>query len=151
MREMRDGGHLRHLPPSQTTVTSHNAASPTNWSLSSGLDAIVANKMKDNGRDSKDFLLLILRAREPDIVSSTVFTAIRLAAYELLLGGCSTTSSSIIYLVAGNPEVEKKLLEEIDGFGPLDQIPTANYLQLKFPYLDQARLKSLGIYSHPDF
>ncbi|GFZ14481.1 calcium-dependent protein kinase (CDPK) family protein [Actinidia rufa] len=61
----------------------------------------------------------------------------------VLDGRCSTTSSSIIYLVARNPEVEKKLLEEIDGFGPLDKIPTANYLQLKFPYLDQARLKSL--------
>ena len=80
------------------------------------------------GETQKDFLSLILRAREPDTVSSTVFTAIRSAAYELLLGGCSTTSSSIIYLVAGDPEVEKNLLEKIDGFRPLDQIPTAKMI-----------------------
>ncbi|GFZ16248.1 hypothetical protein Acr_25g0006570 [Actinidia rufa] len=103
-----------------------------NWSLSSGLDAIVVNKMKDNVRDSKDFLLHILRARESETVSRNVFTAgyISAAAYEHLLGGSSTNSYSIIYLGEGNPEVEKKLLEEIDGFGPFDQIPTANDLQL---------------------
>ncbi|KAK4372923.1 hypothetical protein RND71_008307 [Anisodus tanguticus] len=59
---------------------------------------------------------------------------------EQLLAGSATTSftlSSIIYLVACHPEVEQKLLAEIDAFGPDDHIPTANDLQKKFPYLDQ--------------
>jgi hypothetical protein len=63
-----------------------------------------------------------------------------------LLAGSATTAftlSSVVYLVAGHPEVEKKLLAEIDGFGPPDLMPSANDLQNKFPYLEQARLFKL--------
>ncbi|KAJ8564405.1 hypothetical protein K7X08_000865 [Anisodus acutangulus] len=70
--------------------------------------------------------------RIPDYISAVT--------YEQLLAGSATTSftlSSIIYLVACHPEVEQKLLAEIDAFGPDDHIPTANDLQKKFPYLDQ--------------
>ncbi|GFY95198.1 cytochrome P450, family 711, subfamily A, polypeptide 1 [Actinidia rufa] len=96
--------------------------------------------------DWKDFLSLILSARESEAVSKNVFTQDYISAvtYEHLLAGSATTSftlSSIIYLVAEHPEVEKKLIEEIDGFGPHDQMPTANDLQLKFLYLDQASLR----------
>lgn len=114
----------------------------TNQNLSSRLNEIVMKKMaqKDNG--SKDFLSLILKARESGTVSK-FFTPDYISAvtYEHLLAGSATTSftlSTIIYLVAAHPAVEKKLLEEIDGFGPREKIPTADDLQDKFPYIDQA-------------
>lgn len=115
----------------------------TNRNLSSRLDEIVLKKMEVKDRESKDFLSLILKARESQAVSRSIFTPDYISAvtYEHLLAGSATTSftlSCVVYLVAGHPEVEKKLVEEIDGFGPRDQVPTANDLQLKFPYLDQA-------------
>lgn len=114
----------------------------TNQKLSGRLDEIVEKRMKCTDRGSKDLLSLILRARESETISRNVFTPDYISAvtYEHLLAGSATTAftlSSIVYLVAGHPEVEKKLLEEIDNFGPADQITTANDLQQKFPYLDQ--------------
>ena len=114
----------------------------TNQNLTRRLDGIVAKRMKEKSLDSKDFLSLILRARESEITSRNFFTPDYISAvtYEHLLAGSATTSftlSTIIYLVAGHPEVEKKLLKEIDEFGPRDQMPTAHDLQHNFPYLDQ--------------
>ncbi|KAK2994253.1 hypothetical protein RJ640_008170, partial [Escallonia rubra] len=126
----------------------------TNQNLSSRLDEIFQKKMKGKERRAKDFLSLILSASESETAAKNVFTQDYISAvtYEHLLAGSATTSftlSTIIYLVAGHPEVEKKLLEEIDGFGPCDQIPTANDLQRRFPYIDQATIHtSLTI---PDF
>lgn len=115
----------------------------TNKKLSGRLDEIVVKRMKDKDRGSKDFLSAILNAREKETVAKNVFTPDYISAvtYEHLLAGSSTsafTLSSIVYLVSGHPEVEQKLLAEIDGFGPSDHIPTAHDLQHKFPYLDQA-------------
>lgn len=115
----------------------------TNKKLSGRLDEIVSNRMKDWNRGSKDFLSQILSARESENVAKNIFTPDYISAvtYEHLLAGSATTSftlSSIVYLVSGHPEVEKKMLAEIDGFGPRDQVPTAYDLQHKFPYLDQA-------------
>nr|AKM06059.1 MAX1 [Jatropha curcas] len=116
----------------------------TNKNLSGRLDEIVAKRMKDNNQGSKDFLSLILSARESETLAKNVFTPDYISAvtYEHLLAGSATTAftlSSIVYLVAGHPDVEEKLLAEIDGFGPPDQMPTAHDLQNKLPYLDQAR------------
>lgn len=116
----------------------------TNKKLSGRLDDIVWKRMEHRNR-SKDLLSLILKARESDTVSKTIFTTDYISAvtYEHLLAGSATTAftlSSILYLVAGHPEVETKLLAEIDGFGPRDQMPTARDLQEKFPYLDQVTL-----------
>lgn len=124
----------------------------TNRNLSSRLDEIVLKKMEVKDRESKDFLSLILKARESQAVSRSVFTPDYISAvtYEHLLAGSATTSftlSCVVYLVAGHPEVEKKLIEEIDGFGPRDQVPTANDLQLKFPYLDQVVKEAMRIYT----
>ncbi|KAL5559453.1 hypothetical protein UlMin_035664 [Ulmus minor] len=123
----------------------------TNQKISGRLDEIVAKKMREKDRGSKDFLSSILNARESETVSKNVFTPdyINAVTYEHLLAGSATTSftlSSIVYLVAGHPEVEKKLLAEIDGFSPPDQIPTAQDLQTKFPYLDQVIKESMRYY-----
>ncbi|KAK5830069.1 hypothetical protein PVK06_013863 [Gossypium arboreum] len=123
----------------------------TNKKLSGKLDEIVSNRMKDKNRGSKDFLSQILSARESENVAKNVFTPdyISSVTYEHLLAGSATTSftlSSIVYLVAGHPEVEKKLVAEIDGFGPHDQVPTAYDLQHKFPYLDQVIKEAMRFY-----
>jgi cytochrome P450 len=116
----------------------------TNQKLSGRLEEIVTKRMKNRERGAKDFLSLILNARDSQTVSKNVFTPEYISAvtYEHLLAGSATTAftlSSVVYLVAGHPEVENKLLEEIDGFGPPDQMPSAYDLQNKFLYLEQAR------------
>ncbi|KAL2346559.1 hypothetical protein Fmac_000559 [Flemingia macrophylla] len=124
----------------------------TNKKLSGRLDEIVEKRMKDRSRSSKDFLSLILNARETKAVSENVFTPDYISAvtYEHLLAGSATTSftlSSVVYLVAGHPQVEKKLLQEIDAFGPVDQIPTSQDLHDKFPYLDQVIKEAMRFYT----
>ncbi|XP_030448583.1 cytochrome P450 711A1 [Syzygium oleosum] len=123
----------------------------TNKELASRLNGIVSKRMKEKERSSKDFLSLILNARESEKAAKNVFTPDYVSAvtYEHLLAGSATTSftlSSVVYLVAGHPEVEKKLLEEIDGFGPRDQLPTAQDLHEKFPYLDQVIKEAMRFY-----
>ncbi|XP_024021819.1 cytochrome P450 711A1 [Morus notabilis] len=123
----------------------------TNKKLSGRLNEIVARRMRDKERGSKDFLSVILNARETETVSKNVFSPDYISAvtYEHLLAGSATTSftlSSIVYLVSGHPEVEQKLLAEIDGFGPRDLMPTAQDLQTKFPYLDQVIKESMRYY-----
>ncbi|XP_073148656.1 cytochrome P450 711A1 [Henckelia pumila] len=124
----------------------------TNQNLSRQLDQIVERKMKDKERGSKDFLSLILSARETEVNSKNIFTPdyISAATYEHLLAGSATTSftlSTIIYLVAGHPNVEKKLIDEIDAFGSHDQIPSAHDLQHKFPYTDQVIKEAMRFYT----
>lgn len=124
----------------------------TNQNLSSRLDEIVMKKIAQKDSGSKDFLSLILKARESESASKKFFTPDYVSAvtYEHLLAGSATTSftlSTIIYLVAGHPAVEKKLLEEIDGFGLREQIPTAEDLQDKFPYIDQVIKEAMRFYT----
>ncbi|KAL9230394.1 hypothetical protein vseg_005755 [Gypsophila vaccaria] len=123
----------------------------TNMKLSSRVDEIVAKREKEEKGDSKDFLSLILSARESDEASRNLFTSdyVSALAYEHLLAGSATTSftlSSVLYLVSGHPEVERKLIEEIDGYGPRDQVPTAHDLLHKFPYLDQVMKEAMRMY-----
>ncbi|GMY28888.1 cytochrome P450 711A1 [Fagus crenata] len=124
----------------------------TNQKLSGRLEEIVTKRMKNRERGAKDFLSLILNARDSQTVSKNVFTPDYISAvtYEHLLAGSATTAftlSSVVYLVAGHPEVEKKLLEEIDGFGPPDQMPSAYDLQNKFLYLEQVVKEAMRYYT----
>ncbi|KAL0017631.1 hypothetical protein SO802_004700 [Lithocarpus litseifolius] len=138
---------LKRIPGTMDWKVEHN-----NQKLSGRLDEIVTKRMKTRERDSKDFLTLILNARESQTVSKNVFTPDYISAvtYEHLLAGSATTAftlSSVVYLVAGHPEVEKKLLEEIDGFVPPDQMPSADDLQNKFPYLEQVIKEAMRYYT----
>ncbi|KAG6388040.1 hypothetical protein SASPL_153237 [Salvia splendens] len=126
----------------------------TNKELSTRLDKIVQSRIKQANADpgSKDFVSLILGARDAEKGANKAFTSdyISALAYEHLLAGSTTTSftlSTIVYLVAGHPDVEKKVLEEIDGFGPHDLMPTAHDLQHKFPYLDQVIKEAMRFYT----
>lgn len=99
---------------------------------------------------SKDFLSVILNKREAEEATKNVFTPDYVSAvmFEHFLAGSSTmafTLSSVIYLVAEHPGVEKKLLEETDGFSPRDRLLTAQDLQENFPYLYQARTRNLPL------
>ncbi|KAK9208250.1 hypothetical protein WN944_000604 [Citrus x changshan-huyou] len=123
----------------------------TNKNLSGRLEEIVSKRMEENNLGSKDFLSLILKARESETASKNIFTPDYISAvtYEHLLAGSATTAftlSSVVYLVAGHPEVEKKVLAEIDAFGPHDQMPTAHDLQHKFPYLNQVIKEAMRVY-----
>ncbi|KAL6005926.1 hypothetical protein ACLOJK_039971 [Asimina triloba] len=124
----------------------------TNKNLSKRLDGIVAMRMKEKDRASKNFLSSILNATESDGASKDIFTSdyISALAYEHLLAGSATTSftlSTIVYLVSSHPQVEKKLIEEIDRFGPRDLMPTGDDLNCKFPYLDQVIKEAMRIYT----
>ncbi|RWW85808.1 hypothetical protein BHE74_00005487 [Ensete ventricosum] len=121
----------------------------TNLNLSKRLEEIVAKRASERDRGSKDFLSAILNARDSDGASRKLFTSDYISAltYEHLLAGSATTSftlSSVLYLVSNHPEVEQKLVQEIDGFGPIDLIPTADDLQHEFPYLDQVSPPQTG-------
>ncbi|BAS73894.1 Os01g0701400 [Oryza sativa Japonica Group] len=122
-----------------------------NLALGGQMDKIVAERAAAMERDQaaphaqqrKDFLSVVLAARESNKSWRELLTPDYISAltYEHLLAGSATTAftlSTVLYLVSKHPEVEEKLLREIDGFGPHDHAPTAEDLQTKFPYLDQA-------------
>ncbi|KAI4376435.1 hypothetical protein MLD38_014198 [Melastoma candidum] len=137
---------LKRIP-----ATMDRKVDQVNKNLAGRLDEIVAAKMKERQRTSKDFLSLVLNARESETAARDVFTPDYISAvtYEHLLAGSATTSftlSSVMYLVAGHPEVEKKVLAEIDRFGPRDKVPTAADLQQKFPYLDQVVKEAMRLF-----
>ncbi|KAI3944262.1 hypothetical protein MKW98_016492 [Papaver atlanticum] len=120
--------------------------------LLSRLEQIVEERANKENRGSKDFLSLVLNARESDDIRlKKVFTSdyVSALAYEQLLAGSTTTAftlSAVLYLVADHPEVEKKLIEEIDNFGEPSLIPTADDLHHRFPYLDQVIKESLRFF-----
>ncbi|CDY21501.1 hypothetical protein Bca4012_002906 [Brassica carinata] len=122
-----------------------------NTRLSGQLNEIVSKRAKERDTDSKDFLSLILKARELDSFAKRIFTPDYISAvtYEHLLAGSATTAftlSSVLYLVSGHLEVEKRLLQEIDEFGGRDLIPTSHDLTYKFPYLDQVIKEAMRFY-----
>ncbi|KAL6840506.1 hypothetical protein ACP4OV_030316 [Aristida adscensionis] len=123
-----------------------------NHDLSRQMDGIVADRAASPAsQHHKDFLSVVLAARESGASARELLTPDYVSAltYEHLLAGSATTTftlSSTVYLIAKHPEVEKKLLREIDAFGPRDRVPTAEDLQTKFPYLDQVLKEAMRYY-----
>ena len=129
--------------------TTDRRVARTNERLRARVDEIVAARHRERGRDGdgegarRDFLSAVLDARDRSAALRELLTPEHVSAltYEHLLAGSATTAftlSSAVYLVAGHPEVEAKLLAEVDAFGPPGTVPTADELQHRFPYLDQA-------------
>ncbi|KAK8956053.1 Cytochrome P450 711A1 [Platanthera guangdongensis] len=114
----------------------------TNRKLCEKIDAIIAKRLGERNRCcSRDFLSSVLDASASGI-GKEMFTHeyVRALTYEQLLAGTKTTAFTLtmtVYLVSKDAGVEKKMIEEIDGFGPCDAVPTADELNFRFPYLDQ--------------
>ncbi|KAH0449769.1 hypothetical protein IEQ34_020461 [Dendrobium chrysotoxum] len=113
----------------------------TNKKLCQKIDAIITKRSSERTKCSKDFLSVVLDARESGI-GKELFTHnyIRALTYEQLLAGTKTTAFTLamtVYLISKYADVERKLLQEIDGFGCSHLIPTAEDLNCRFPYLDQ--------------
>ncbi|WVZ79698.1 hypothetical protein U9M48_027250 [Paspalum notatum var. saurae] len=132
---------LRRVPG-----TADRSVARTNARLRRRVDDIVAARdrgRRRGGEGKRDFLSAVLDARDRSAALRELLTPDHVSAltYEHLLAGSATTAftlSSAVYLVAGHPEVEAKLVGEIDRFGPRDSVPSADELQHRFPYLDQA-------------
>lgn len=113
----------------------------TNGKLCEKIDAIIAKRSGGGIPCSRDFLSTVLEASRSGI-GKEMFTHeyVRALTYEQLLAGTKTTAFTLtmaVYLVSQDAGVEKKMVEEIDGFGPCDSVPTVEELHFKFPYLDQ--------------
>lgn len=128
----------------------------TNARLRARVDEIVAARARGHGghhgEGRKDFLSAVLDARDRSAALRELLTPDHISAltYEHLLAGSATTAftlSSAVYLVAGHPDVEAKLLAEVDGFGPRGAVPTADDLQHRFPYLDQVIKEAMRFYT----
>lgn len=118
--------------------------------LTQRLNAIVENRKKDAaGRETRmDFLSAVLGSKfSKELFSEEYISAL---TYEHLLAGSATTSftiSVILYLVSAHPDVEGKLLREIDEFGPPGRNPTAEDLDIEFPYLTQVIKEAMRFYT----
>lgn len=127
----------------------------TNRALSGLVDAIVAERAAMEAQsegEKKNFLSVLLKARESSHAMRELFTADYVSAltYEHLLAGSgsmSFTLSGLAYRVAMHPEVEEKMLSEIDAFGPKDLVPDAEELNTKFTYLEQVLKETMRFYS----
>lgn len=121
-----------------------------NSRLTDRLNAIVEKRKKDVVGNEKrvDFLSAVLGSRfSRELFSEEYITAL---TYEHLLAGSATTSftiSVILYLVSTHQDVQSKLLREIDEFGPPDGNPTAEDLDVKFPYLTQVIKEAMRFYT----
>ncbi|KAK1256895.1 Cytochrome P450 [Acorus gramineus] len=129
-----------------------------NATLKETMDDIVTRRARemvdeDQRPAKKDFLSVLLNVRESkggklkELITDDHVSAL---TYEHLLAGSTSTSftlTTVVYLVAKHPKVEERLFREIDGFGPIDVVPTPDELRHGFPYLDQVLKESMRFYT----
>uniref|UniRef100_A0ACD5ZZM9 Uncharacterized protein n=1 Tax=Avena sativa TaxID=4498 RepID=A0ACD5ZZM9_AVESA len=139
---------LRRIPG-----TADRRIARTNERLRARVEEIVASRERDGDRrrGQRDFLSALLNARDGSAKMRELLTPEYVGAltYEHLLAGSATTAftlSSAVYLVAGHPEVEAKLLAEVDRSVP-SAAPAADDLQHEFPYLDQIIKEAMRFYT----
>ncbi|ERN15343.1 cytochrome P450 711A1 isoform X1 [Amborella trichopoda] len=126
-----------------------------NKELSQRVDEVVEKRCKEieGGSSNIDLLTAVLNAQESyRAISKKIFTpeCVSSLAYEHLLAGSATTSftmAATVYLVSAHPEVEEKLLREIDTFGPPNKRPDAEDLRLNFPYLDMVVKEAMRFFT----
>ncbi|KAI5080104.1 hypothetical protein GOP47_0005583 [Adiantum capillus-veneris] len=89
-----------------------------------------------------DMLSLLLNARKEK--SDLTDDCVNGLSFEILLVGSETTAvtlSNCLYFVACHPQVEQKILEEVDAFGPPRDISFDDLN--KFPYVEQVFKETL--------
>lgn len=112
------------------------------------LSQIVDERKRQIGNENRiDGLSLLLNAKKnaPDLLTDDYVGGL---TFEMLLTGSETTSTTLsfaLYLISCHPEVERKLLEEIDAFGR-DRKPTYDDLD-RFPYVEQVLKEALRYYT----
>lgn len=121
----------------------------SNAKLVQRLNDLVDRRQRETGRELRvDALSLLLNARESSEASRRLLQPNYVSGltFELLLAGSETTATTLafmVYLISGDERVEKRLLQEIDAFGPVDKPISMTDID-SFTYLDQVRETSLG-------
>lgn len=114
----------------------------SNARLVQRLNDIVARRQQERGRELRvDALSLLLNARDKSVASRALLQPnfVTGVTFELLLAGSETTATTlafIVWLLSGDERVEKRLVEEIDAFGPIDKPVTMADVD-GFTYLDK--------------
>ena len=108
--------------------------------LNETIDRMIAERRK-TGEDRKDLLSMLLRAQDPEGDGKGMTDRqVRDEAMTLFLAGHETTANALTwtwYLLAQNPEVERKLQAEVDKvlgdkLPTLEDLPRLNYVERVF-------------------
>eukprot|EP00898_Chlorokybus_atmophyticus_P002783 jgi/Chlat1/3505/Chrsp23S03696 len=110
---------------------------------------VVRQRATDTDRGSKfDFLSLLLRGHNKAADRPFSEKELRAQAYEFLQAGFETTANTLAFavdLLSRHPEVEAKLLAEIDAAGRNSAV-TYEDIESKYPYVDCVIKETLRLY-----
>jgi cytochrome P450 len=112
------------------------------------IDELVDDRRRSARDDHGDVLSMLLAARDEDTGQGLIDDEVRDQVMNLLLGGAETAATMLawtFHLVAGHPEVERRLHEEIDGVLAgrpvgIDDLP-------RLPYTRRVLDEALRVYS----
>ncbi|RDD38954.1 Cytochrome P450 3A24 [Trichoplax sp. H2] len=107
--------------------------------------AIRARRKENPSNRRKDLLNLLLESQDSETLSEKEISA---QATTFLLGGYESTRNTLIfatYLITTHPEIQQKLIDEIDSYCP-DQDSLTYDIISKLPYLDMVVSEVLRLY-----